>query len=54
MAKAIKKDRWTVICPKCKHENHITRHFCEKCGTRIKGIVHPFSGDSRMKTAFKA
>jgi len=43
--------KWITVCPKCGRENHVVRIFCEKCGTRIKGIATPLAPDSRMATS---
>jgi uncharacterized OB-fold protein len=51
MALVKKRKKWSVTCDKCGHENHAIKVYCEKCGTRIKGIVTPLSPDSRMPTS---
>jgi uncharacterized OB-fold protein len=48
MARVKERKRWSVTCGKCGHENHVIRTFCEKCDTRIKGIVTPLSHESKM------
>jgi len=51
MALVKNRKKWSVTCGKCGHENHAIKVYCEKCGTRVKGIVTPLSSDSKMPTS---